>query len=328
MLNGPSTRCQHGFPASLTSNQFSDLLARNTWAVSTLPIGWWWVWVCTPFIYRGFPGIPPYSLVKSSIPSPKRIITRPQVYVHWATYLVSPSIPSWFEDMAIISGTLWYNIYQRYTIRYHRYLQSYILVHWYPRIPRYTKGFPVVHWSSKYQWATLRMPLGTQFQRERPWDHRHSFCWWQKLRRSRWNVVEEVIPKTLEQEIRKCPLKNSEDPLFYLWATIVVYSVLKYQTSLSRFSNLQLSEWFCGIDGRHLQIFQLVTVELEIFDALKFQPQRMCLSLELVEVEMQNKNVLSFLKTEESDFRHFIPGHLLENRVFISPNPGIHLLLI
>jgi len=32
---------------------------------------------------------------------------------------------------------------------------------------------------------------------------------------------------------------------------------------------------------------------------------------------MQNKNVLSFLKTEESDFRHFIPGHLLENRVFI-----------
>ena len=54
----------------------------------------------------------------------------------------------------------------------------------------------------------------------------------------------------------------------------------------------------------------------------------MCLSLELVEVEMQNKNVLSFLKTEESDFRHFIPGHLLENRVFISPNPGIHLLLI
>lgn len=242
MLNGPSTRCQHGFPASLTSNQFSDLLARNTWAVSTLPIGWWWVWVCTPFIYRGFPGIPPYSLVKSSIPSPKRIITRPQVYVHWATYLVSPSIPSWFEDMAIISGTLWYNIYQRYTIRYHRYLQSYILVHWYPRIPRYTKGFPVVHWSSKYQWATLRMPLGTQFQRERPWDHRHSFCWWQKLRRSRWNVVEEVIPKTLEQEIRKCPLKNSEDPLFYLWATIVVYSVLKYQTSLSRFSNLQLFE--------------------------------------------------------------------------------------
>ena len=157
------------------------------------------------YIYGGYPGIPHIRWSNRQSPAPRG--TRPQVYVHWATYLVSPSIPSWFVDMAIISGTLWYNIYQRYTIKYHRYLQSYILVHWYQRIPRYTKGFPVVHWSTKYQLATLRMPLGTQFQRERPWDHRPSFGWWQKLRRSRWNVVEEVIPKTIEQEIRKCPLR-------------------------------------------------------------------------------------------------------------------------